>query len=98
MDTQYDAIVIGAGLGGLTAAATLAQSGCKTLLIERNYSVGGAASTYKSGEMVVEGSLHETANIERGAIARKHKYGRGNFMTKLLTVSGLAGEKFLTAA
>jgi phytoene dehydrogenase-like protein len=76
MDTQYDAIVIGAGLGGLTAAATLAQQDCKTLLIERNYSVGGAASTYKSGEMVVEGSLHETAN-PHDPLEPKHHILRG---------------------
>ncbi|HEX9880951.1 MAG TPA: FAD-dependent oxidoreductase [Hyphomicrobium sp.] len=59
---RYDVIVIGAGLGGLTAAALLAQAGRKTLLIERNYGVGGAASTYKSGDLVVEASLHETSN------------------------------------
>jgi phytoene dehydrogenase-like protein len=76
MNKQYDAIVIGAGLGGLTAAATLAQQGCKTLLIERNYSVGGAASTYKSGEMVVEGSLHETAN-PHDPLEPKHHILRG---------------------
>ena len=59
---RYDVIVIGAGLGGLTAAALLAQAGRKTLLIERNYGVGGAASTYKSGDLVVEASLHETSD------------------------------------
>lgn len=64
MSDQYDVIVIGAGLGGLTAAASLAKAGCKTLLIERNLSVGGAASTYKHGDLVIEGSLHETANPE----------------------------------
>ena len=58
----YDVIVIGAGLGGLTAAAKLAQAGRKTLLVERNYGVGGAASTYKSGDLAVEASLHETSN------------------------------------
>ena len=46
----YDVIVIGAGLGGLTAAAKLAEAGRKTLLVERNYGIGGAASTYKSGD------------------------------------------------
>ncbi len=59
---RYDVIVIGAGLGGLTAAALLAQAGRKTLLIERNYGVGGAASTYKAGDLVVEASLHETSD------------------------------------
>jgi len=62
MTARYDVIVIGAGLGGLTAAATLARAGRKTLLIERNYGVGGAASTYKAGDLVVEASLHETAD------------------------------------
>ncbi|MDH4983690.1 FAD-dependent oxidoreductase [Hyphomicrobium sp. D-2] len=62
MGNQYDAIVIGAGLGGLTAAATLAKAGCSTLLIERNYGVGGAASTYKSGDVTIEASLHETTD------------------------------------
>jgi choline dehydrogenase-like flavoprotein len=62
MADNYDVIVIGAGLGGLTAAAKLAQSGRKTLLVERNYSIGGAASTYKSGDLSVETSLHEASN------------------------------------
>jgi phytoene dehydrogenase-like protein len=62
MDNRYDVIVIGAGLAGLTAAALIAQAGRKTLLIERNYGVGGAASTYKSGDLVIEASLHETSD------------------------------------
>jgi phytoene dehydrogenase-like protein len=59
---HYDVIVIGAGLGGLTAAALLARAGRKVLVLERNDSVGGAASTYKVGDLVVEASLHETAD------------------------------------
>ena len=58
----YDVIVIGAGLGGLTAGAILAREGRKVLVIERSNSVGGAASSYKSGELFVEGSLHETSD------------------------------------
>ena len=62
MAQRYDVIVIGAGLGGLTAAALIARSGRKTLVVERNASVGGAASTYRLGDLVVEASLHETSN------------------------------------
>ena len=76
MSKQYDVIVVGAGLGGLTAAALLAQSGCKTMLIERNYGVGGAASTYKSGDLVIEASLHETASPE-DPIDPKHAILKG---------------------
>lgn len=62
MAQRYDSVVIGAGLGGLTAAALLARSGRSVLLIERNASVGGAASTYKVGDLVVEAALHETSD------------------------------------
>ncbi len=65
MADQYDVIVIGAGLGGLTAAALIARSGRKTLLVERNESVGGAASTYRFGDLVVEASLHEQPALTR---------------------------------
>lgn len=60
--SRYDVVVIGAGLGGLTAAAILAREGRKVLLIERSNSVGGAASSYKAGDLFVEGSLHETGD------------------------------------
>ena len=59
---RYDVVVIGGGLGGLTAGAILARAGRKVLVIERSNSVGGAASSYKSGDLFVEGSLHETSD------------------------------------
>jgi phytoene dehydrogenase-like protein len=40
---RYDAIVIGAGHNGLTSAAFLARAGLKTLVLERNPYIGGAA-------------------------------------------------------
>src|SRR5438094_13339 len=42
---RYDAIVIGAGHNGLTAAAYLARAGRKVLVLERRHVVGGAAVT-----------------------------------------------------
>jgi phytoene dehydrogenase-like protein len=60
--TGTDAVIIGGGLGGLTAGAILARAGRKVLVIERSNSVGGAASSYKVGDLFVEGSLHETSN------------------------------------
>ena len=42
---KYDAIVIGGGHNGLTAAAYLARAGKKTLVLERRHVVGGAAVT-----------------------------------------------------
>src|SRR5260221_10250956 len=43
MASPYDAIVIGGGHNGLTAAVYLAKAGIKTLVLERRHVVGGAA-------------------------------------------------------
>jgi phytoene desaturase len=42
---DYDALVVGAGAGGLAAAARLNAQGLRTLLVERRAAVGGRAST-----------------------------------------------------
>ena len=42
---SYDAIVIGGGHNGLVAAAYLARSGAKTLVLEARQQTGGAATT-----------------------------------------------------
>jgi prolycopene isomerase len=44
---KYDVIVIGAGMGGLTAATLLAKEGCKTLLLEKENQVGGYVVSFK---------------------------------------------------
>jgi phytoene dehydrogenase-like protein len=46
MADRYDAIVIGSGLGGLTAGALYTRAGHRVLLLERNRNFGGAATTY----------------------------------------------------
>jgi all-trans-retinol 13,14-reductase len=60
--SRFDAVVIGAGLGGLTAGALLAQAGYSVCLLERNTSLGGAASVYRVGSLTIEAALHETAD------------------------------------
>ena len=41
MESGYDAIVVGAGIGGVVCAAYLAAGGLETALIERQAEVGG---------------------------------------------------------
>jgi phytoene dehydrogenase-like protein len=43
----WDAIVVGAGIGGLSAAARLVQSGLRVLVVEKNHHPGGTAYVYK---------------------------------------------------
>ncbi|MBQ7688659.1 MAG: NAD(P)/FAD-dependent oxidoreductase [Clostridia bacterium] len=60
----YDVIVIGAGNGGLAAAATCAKAGLSTLLLERHNLPGGSASSFVRGRFEFEPSLHELAGVE----------------------------------
>lgn len=62
MENNYDAIVIGSGLGGLTAGALFAHAGHKVLVLEQNDKFGGAATTYHKGALTIEASLHETVD------------------------------------
>ena len=46
MGNKWDTIIIGAGLGGLTAAAKLVRAGRRVLVLERNPHPGGTAYVY----------------------------------------------------
>ncbi len=46
MRNKWDTIIVGAGLGGLTAAAKLVQAGRRVLVLERNPHPGGTAYVY----------------------------------------------------
>lgn len=56
---KYDAVVIGAGNGGLTAAIRLLQGGAKVLLVEKHNIPGGFATSFRRGRFEFEASLHE---------------------------------------
>lgn len=60
MSQSYDAIIIGAGLGGLTAGAVLAAEGQRVLVLEQNAFAGGCATTYQRGPLTIETSLEQT--------------------------------------
>ncbi|MBP85234.1 MAG: phytoene dehydrogenase [Planctomycetaceae bacterium] len=56
---EYDVIVIGSGLGGLTAANVLGRAGYSVLLLEQHYKLGGMATWFKrSGGHIFDISLH----------------------------------------
>ncbi len=63
MSVDYDVIVIGAGLGGLSAATTLQRGGMRTLLLERHSIPGGAATSFVRGRFEFEVSLHQLGGM-----------------------------------
>ena len=57
-DTRYDAVIIGAGVGGLVCANLLARDGLKVLLVERHYMVGGYCSTFRRKGYTFDAGTH----------------------------------------
>jgi phytoene dehydrogenase-like protein len=59
LEKYYDVIVIGSGLGGLTAANYLAKCARKVLLLEQHYNFGGLATWFRRhGGHIFDISLH----------------------------------------
>jgi len=56
---KYDVIIIGGGLGGLTAGAKLSKEGKHVLLLEQHDRPGGCATTFSRKGYTMEVGLHE---------------------------------------
>ena len=68
-EKTFDAIIIGAGLGGLSCAAAFARQGFKPLVLEQHSKPGGYATTFKRpGGFVFDVSLHSTTVGERNGV------------------------------
>jgi phytoene dehydrogenase-like protein len=68
-DNQFDAVIIGSGLGGLSCAAAFARQGFKPLVLEQHDKPGGYATTFaRPGGFVFDVSLHSTTVGERNGL------------------------------
>lgn len=61
-------VVIGAGIGGLTAAALLARQGYSILLADQAWVPGGCASTFKRRGFTFDVGATQVAGLEPGGI------------------------------
>lgn len=59
----YDCVVIGAGNGGLSAAAQLAAKGVHVLLLEQHNVPGGFATSFVRGRFEFESAMHLVADV-----------------------------------
>ncbi|MBD3320099.1 MAG: FAD-dependent oxidoreductase [Chitinivibrionales bacterium] len=72
LDTgTYDAIVIGSGIGGLTAAAILAKLKKKRVLVlEKHFEPGGLTHGFRRGRFRWNVGLHYIGRMHKGELAR----------------------------
>ena len=59
---DYDVIIVGGGIAGLTAAAYVAQAGHKTLLCEKESTCGGLVRTFERNGFVYDGGIRAIEN------------------------------------
>lgn len=67
----YDAIVIGSGMGGLTTAALLSQSGKKVLVLEQHYTAGGFTHSYERNGYEWDVGVHYIGGMGSNSLSRR---------------------------
>jgi len=66
---EYDVIIVGSGIGGLTCGALLSKRGYKVLVLEQHYQVGGYCSSFERRGFVFNTGVEDVSGLaERGPI------------------------------
>ena len=84
---HYDVVVIGSGLGGLTAANILAREGRSVLLLEQHYKLGGLATWFKRpGGHIFDISLH---GFPHGMVKSCRRYWSKEIADSIVQLEGV---------
>ena len=84
---EYDVIVIGSGLAGLTCSNMLARNGHSVLLLEQHHQLGGLAAWFKrKGGHVFDVSLH---GFPVGMIKTCRKYWTPEIANMIVQLKGI---------
>jgi all-trans-retinol 13,14-reductase len=102
LDERWDAIVIGSGMGGLTAAVLLgAHGGKRVLVLERHYEAGGFTHTFRRPGFEWDVGLHYIGQMqdERHSVRRAFEYVTGGqvrwqHMPEVYDRAIIAGQRF----
>lgn len=62
-DNQYDVIIIGSGMSGLTTGVLLARQGKKVLILEKHFKAGGWTHTFKRDEYEWDVGIHYIGEV-----------------------------------
>lgn len=68
-ENEYDVIIVGSGIGGLTCGVLLSKRGYKVLVLEQHYQVGGYCSSFKRKDFVFNTGVENVSGLwEEGSI------------------------------
>ncbi|MFZ5722823.1 MAG: phytoene desaturase family protein [Pseudomonadota bacterium] len=68
---QYDAVIIGSGIGGLTSAALLSELGWKVCVLEQHYTAGGYTHSYDRNGYEWDVGVHYIGDVGAQTTARR---------------------------
>lgn len=74
IDSYYDQILIGSGIGCLTAAALLSKQGFKTLVLEQHYTAGGFTHVFKRKGFEWDVGIHYIGEAHRKGTAMERLF------------------------
>ncbi|HIH69784.1 phytoene desaturase family protein [Methermicoccus shengliensis] len=69
-ENEYDVIIVGSGIAGLSCGALLSKRGYKVLVLEQHYQVGGYCSSFKRMGFVFNTGVSDVSGLwEKGPVA-----------------------------
>lgn len=72
MQTPYDIIIIGSGLGGLLSAVLLAKEGKKVCVLEKNNQYGGNLQTFVRNKIIFDTGVHYAGSLHNKQILYRY--------------------------
>ena len=69
-ENEYDVIIVGSGIGGLSCGALLSKRGYKVLVLEQHYQVGGYCSSFRRRDFIFNTGVENVSGLwERGPVS-----------------------------
>ncbi len=83
---SFDVVVIGAGGGGLAAAAKLSRQGLSVAVLEQNFRIGGCMGMIRRGDYSMEIGLHALDGLDAPDGTNRHTFEELGILSKLKLV------------
>ena len=66
MQTEFDIVIVGSGLGGLVCGAVLGMEGYRVCILEKNRQLGGCMQTFARDKVLFDSGVHYIGGLDKG--------------------------------